>query len=64
MGSLIATRHGERSAPGAGEMLAAMVRGLMADRRAQLASEDAPRREIAERVVPMPAHPPELSART
>ena len=62
MGGLIATRHGERSIPGAGEMLAAMVRELMADRRAQLASEDAPRREAPDPVVLAPASPLELSA--
>ena len=43
MGELIGARYGARDTPGAGEVLAGIVRGLMAECRARLAAEDAAR---------------------
>ncbi len=70
MGDLIGAYHSEQGAPNAGEMLAAIVCELMADRRARLASGAAPRevsaaeatpevpRESPDHAVPAPEHPP------
>ena len=59
MGDLIGAYHSEQGAPDAGEMLAAIVCELMADRRARLASEAAPREvSVAEAAPDVPRGSP------
>ena len=70
MEDLLGAHHGGRCAPGAGELLAGIVRELMAACRARLAAEDGARevssaetspaapRESTAPTVPLHEHPP------